>query len=79
MLLTYFMLAAVIALCVFALSGYLTFRSLWMFVLGMPAMLIGDRLGHALFARYGTLLYRRIALGVLYAVGISITLKALLA
>ncbi|MDB4476317.1 sulfite exporter TauE/SafE family protein [bacterium] len=79
MLLTYFMLAAVIALSVFALSGYLTFRSLWMFVLGMPAMLIGDRLGHALFARFGTLLYRRIALGVLYAVGISITLKALLA
>ncbi|MDP5072167.1 MAG: sulfite exporter TauE/SafE family protein [Congregibacter sp.] len=77
MLLTYFMLAAVIALCAFALSGYLTVQGLILFVLGMPAMLIGDRMGLVLFVRFGTQLYRRIALGVLYAVGISITLKAL--
>lgn len=79
MLLTFFMLSAVIALCVFGLSGYLTSKSFWMFLLGMPAMMIGDRVGHAVFARYGSLLYRRIALFVLYAVGISITLKALAA
>lgn len=79
MLLSYFMLAAVIALIVFAGSGYLTMRSLWMFILGMPAMLMGDRIGHRLFARFGTQMHRRIALTVLYAVGISITLKAVLA
>jgi uncharacterized membrane protein YfcA len=77
MLLTYFMLAAVIALGVFGASGYLTARSFWLFLLGMPAMLVGDRIGYRLFSRYGTAMYRRIALGVLYAVGLSITLRAL--
>lgn len=78
MLLTYFMLAAVIALGVFGAAGYLTLRSFWLFVLGMPAMLVGDRIGYALFIHYGSAMYRRIALGVLYAVGISITLRAVL-
>lgn len=79
MLLTYFMLAGAVALCVFALSGYVTFKSMCMFLLGMPAMLLGDQLGHRLFAKFGSRLFRRIALGLLYIVGISITLKVLLA
>lgn len=79
MLLSYFMLASVIALCMFGISGYLTAKALWMFLLGMPAMMIGDRLGHAVFARFGNLFYRRVALSVLCAVGLAITIKALLA
>lgn len=79
MLLSYFMLASVIALCVFGFSGYVTAKALWMFLLGMPAMVIGDRLGHAVFARFGSQFYRRVALSVLCAVGLAITIKALLA
>jgi uncharacterized membrane protein YfcA len=78
MLMTYFMLAAIVALIIFGAAGYLSLRNLWLFMLAMPAMLLGDRIGFTLFRKFGTKMYRRIALAVLYAVGISITLKALL-
>jgi hypothetical protein len=78
MLMVYFMFGAVIALMVFGASGYLSLRSLWLFLLSLPAMIVGDRIGQQLFATFGTNMYRRIALAVLYAVGISITLKALM-
>jgi hypothetical protein len=41
-------------------------------------MWVGDKLGYALFRRYGTALYRRVALVVLFAVGVGITGHALL-
>jgi hypothetical protein len=41
-------------------------------------MYAGDRLGYYLFQRFGDVLYRRIALAVLLAVGVTITLRALL-
>lgn len=78
MLMVYFMFGAAIALMVFGASGYLSLRSLWLFLLSLPAMIVGDRIGQQLFATFGTDMYRRIALAVLYAVGISITLKAMM-
>ena len=41
-------------------------------------MYLGDKLGYRLYKRYGTGLYRRVALMVLFAVGLVISLKALL-
>jgi uncharacterized membrane protein YfcA len=79
LLMSFFMMSALIALSAFGFAGYLTARTLWLFVLSMPAMLLGDLLGHALFARYGTALYRRLALCLLYAVAVGIALRALFA
>ena len=48
------------------------------FALAFPAMWVGDKLGYALFQRHGTAMYRRVALGVLLAVGVVVTAQALL-
>lgn len=77
MLMYFFMFSAVIALVVFAWAGYLSWRSLQLLVLALPAMLLGDQVGLRLFRRYGAGLYRRIALLTLYAIGLSITGRAL--
>lgn len=78
MLMIYFMMTSLMAVLIYTSLGYVVLRSLALFALGLPAMLIGDRVGHALFARFGTQMYRGIALGLLYVVGISTTLRALL-
>jgi uncharacterized membrane protein YfcA len=78
LLMWFFMLSAVIALVTFAVAGYVTQRALWLFLLATPAMLIGDKVGITLFRRHGGAIYRRLALVLLYLIGISITAKALL-
>jgi hypothetical protein len=40
-------------------------------------MYLGDKLGYRLFKRYGTHLYRRVALVVLFSVGLATTGRAL--
>ncbi|MFK7831264.1 MAG: TSUP family transporter [Congregibacter sp.] len=76
-LMTYFMFISVIGLLMYATLGYITVRSLCMLLLALPAMLLGDALGHAVFSRFGTQMHRTIALGALYFVGIGTTTKAL--
>jgi uncharacterized membrane protein YfcA len=78
MLILFFMLSAAIALVNFALAGMVSAYSLWLFVLAMPAMLLGDAAGRYLFGRFGSALYRRAALLMLYLLGLSIALRALL-
>jgi hypothetical protein len=41
-------------------------------------MFLGDKLGYYLFHRFGGALYRRVALVVLFAVGITITGRAVI-
>ncbi len=77
LLMTFFLFAAVIALASYAASGFITAASPWLFLLALPAMLLGDKLGFYLFMRHGNALYRRVALVMLFAVGITITLRAL--
>jgi uncharacterized membrane protein YfcA len=79
LLMYFFLFSAFIALGNFALAGYLSLRLLWLFLMAAPMMLLGDVLGTALFRRYGSRFYRRLALLTLYAVGAAITARALLA
>jgi uncharacterized protein len=79
LLMTFFLCSAVIALVSYSSAGFVTARSLALFALALPAMLLGDRLGYYLFHRFGGTLYRRVALTVLFAVGLAITGRALLA
>jgi uncharacterized membrane protein YfcA len=78
LLMTFFLFSAFLALLSYAAAGFVTPRSPWMFALAFPAMYVGDKLGYYLFRRFGTGLYRRIALVVLLAIGLAITVKSLL-
>ena len=78
LLMTFFLFSASIALVTYSFAGIVTPGSGWMLLLALPAMLAGDKLGYFLFHRYGDLFYRRVALGVLFLVGIVTTARALL-
>ena len=77
LLMTFFLFSAVVALASYTAAGYVNARSPWLFLMAFPAMLLGDKLGFILFHRYGDALYRRVALVVLFAVGVTITGRAL--
>jgi uncharacterized membrane protein YfcA len=78
LLMTFFLFSAVVGLASYATAGFVNEASPWLFMLAFPAMFVGDKLGYRLFNRYGTDLYRRVALVVLFAVGASITANAML-
>ena len=79
LLMYFFTFSALIALATFAWAGYVGWRSLQLLVLGLPAMLVGDQLGLRLFRRFGDRVYRRVALLVLYAIGVATAARGLLA
>jgi uncharacterized membrane protein YfcA len=76
-LLTFFLFMAGAALLVYAVGGFITATSGLHFLLAFPAMYLGDKLGYQLFRRYGTARYRQVALLLLFALGLAITLEAL--
>lgn len=74
LLMSFFLGSAVLAIVTYASAGFVTVRSPWLFLLAFPAMSLGDKLGFWLFFRYGGTLYRRVALLVLFTIGVSIML-----
>jgi len=78
LLMTFFLFSAVIGLSSYTVAGFVTPHAPWLFLLAFPAMFLGDKLGFHLFHRFGGALYRRVALVVLFAVGVTITGRALL-
>lgn len=78
LLMTFFLFSALLALVSYGIAGFVTPASPWLFALAFPAIYVGDKLGYYLFRRFGSGVYRRVALVVLLAVGLSITAKALL-
>jgi uncharacterized membrane protein YfcA len=77
LLLTFFLFSSTVALAAYTAAGFVTPLSPWLFLLAFPAMYVGDKVGYHLFHRFGTALYRRVALAVLFSVGVGITLRAL--
>ena len=78
LLMTFFLFSAVAGLLSYTAAGFVNASSPWLFALAFPAMYLGDKLGYRLFHRFGTAMYRRVALVVLFAVGASITVNALM-
>ena len=77
LLLMFFLFMAGVALVIYAFAGFVTPAAPLQYLLAMPAMFVGDKLGYWLFRQYGTALYRRVALTLLLAVGVAITVEAL--
>ena len=78
LLMIFFLFSAVVGLASYSVAGFVNASSHWLFMLAFPAMYLGDKLGYRLFRRFGTSLYRRVALVVLFVVGVSITWNAML-
>lgn len=78
LLMTFFLFSALLALCSYTVAGFVTPLSPWLFLLAFPAMYVGDKLGHFLFHRFGSAFYRRVALAVLFGVGLAIVGNALI-
>ena len=77
-MMTFFLVASLLALVSFAVAGFVNQRSVVFFLSALPALYVGDKLGYYLFGRFGNALYRRIALAGLLALGVSIVLRAVI-
>jgi uncharacterized membrane protein YfcA len=77
LLMTFFLFSAFTALASYSVVGLVSGYSVWLFLLAFPAMYLGDKFGYYLFQRHGTALYRRVALVVLFTVGVVTTARAL--
>ena len=77
LLMSFFLFSASFGFISYSAAGYVNSGSLWLFILTCPSMYLGDKLGYRLFKRHGTYLYRRVALVVLFSVGIATTGRAL--
>jgi uncharacterized membrane protein YfcA len=78
LLITFFLVSAAVALVSFGVAGFISEQSFWYLLLAFPAMVLGDKLGFYLFQRFGGRLYRRIAITALLAIGVTISLRAIL-
>jgi uncharacterized membrane protein YfcA len=74
----FFTLSAVLALATYALHGMIGLHLLAYFLLALPVLYLGDRLGTWLFTRHGADFYRRAAILVLFALGLLIIARALM-
>ena len=78
LLMTFFLFSALLALTSYTVAGFVTPLSPWLFLLAFPAMYVGDKLGHFLFHRFGSAFYRRVALAMLFGIGLTILGNALI-
>jgi uncharacterized membrane protein YfcA len=74
----FFSISAVLALASYAMHGLVAAYLIIYFLLAAPVLYAGDRLGARLFQRYGDDFYRRVAIIMLFALGVVILLRALL-
>ena len=70
-LIFYFVFSQVVAIALYWAGGAITARVLWLAVMMMPAQIAGLWIGAKLFPKASEAAYRRIALGVLFAIGIA--------
>lgn len=67
----YFFLTQIAAILIFWTAGLLSVRALWIALPMVPTILLGTWLGARMFGKASDELYRRIALALLLAIGLS--------
>ncbi|MFK8021374.1 MAG: sulfite exporter TauE/SafE family protein [Pseudomonadales bacterium] len=75
LLMTFFMLSALVALCTFTVSGFVRLPTIYLFLAVLPVLYLSNKVGYVLFSRYSGLFYRRIAMLALLAMGASILVR----
>ena len=77
LLMLFFTVSSLLALVSYAVADLFVPATLWYVALALPALFVGDRLGNALFVRYSGAFYRRVAVLVLFSMGIVVIVRAL--
>ncbi|WP_374763598.1 TSUP family transporter [Yunchengibacter salinarum] len=77
-LMVFFLFSSAAAVIAFAFGGYLGLEEMLLVVAAYPAMVAGDRLGFFLFWRYGSSLYRRVAVAGLFLMGAASVAQAVM-
>jgi uncharacterized membrane protein YfcA len=77
LLMLFFTASSLLALVSFAVADLFVATTTWYIAVALPALVVGDRIGNALFARYSTAFYRRVAVLILFCMGILILIRAL--
>lgn len=67
----YFFLTQIAGILIFWAGGLLTYKALWIAVPMIPTILLGTWVGARMFGRASDALYRRVALTLLLAIGLS--------
>ena len=70
-------IATIFGLLSYLAAGLISSKVLIYFLIALPALYIGDRLGNLLFERFGERLYRKAAITLLLIVGFSSTVSGL--
>ena len=63
--------SAILVLLSYFAVGYLSYEIFQYYLLALPIMILGDKLGNHLFQLYGAEMYRKVALLLLFTVGIA--------
>lgn len=77
LLMLFFTASSLLALVSYAVADLFAPATLWYVALALPALFVGDRLGNSLFVRYSGAFYRRVAVLVLFSMGIVVIVRAL--
>lgn len=73
-LMVFFIFSAVFVIGGVAYEGLIRDQELTIYLLALPAMVLGDKAGFWLFDKYGNAAYRKVAIGALFVIGaISLT------
>jgi len=75
LLMTFFMVSALVALCTFTVSGFVRLPIIYLFLAVLPVLYLSNKVGYVLFRRFSGMFYRRIAMLVLLAMGASILVR----
>jgi uncharacterized membrane protein YfcA len=77
LLMIFFTVSSLLGLCSYAVAGLVSWQSLEVALLALPALYPGDRLGNWLFLKYGNVFYRRAAVLALASMGVAVIVRAL--
>jgi hypothetical protein len=71
-----FTVTSALAILTFAAGGVLGARTMWLALAGLPAVVVGNRLGTHLFGRIDAVRFRRLVLAVLVVTGLGAAASA---
>ena len=73
----FFTASSLLALLSYAVAGLFEPTTPWYVALALPALFLGDWLGNLLFVRYSGAFYRRVAVLVLFLMGVLVIARSL--
>lgn len=77
-LMVFFIFSALFVIGGVTYEGLVRSQELMIYILALPAMLLGDKAGFWLFDRYGNAAYRKVAIGALFAIGAISVIAAII-